>query len=92
MGSDFVDFFVKTELGQSNKPNILTGEKNLQQAHLVGRNKPTKVCNPKYCGVGQGQWRMVFFFFSTCPHKVGGIRTSNLRFIRRGLQPIELPL
>jgi hypothetical protein len=33
-------------------------------------------------------------FFLTCPHKGmgGGIQISNLRFIRRGPQLIELPL
>jgi hypothetical protein len=34
-----------------------------------------------------------FFFFFTCPHKRGGwIRTSDLRFIKRGPQLIELSL
>jgi hypothetical protein len=35
-----------------------------------------------------------FFFFLTCPHKGSGrgIRTCDLHFIRRSLQPIELPL
>jgi hypothetical protein len=34
-----------------------------------------------------------FFFFFICPHKRGWwIRTSDLRFMRCGLQPIELPL
>jgi hypothetical protein len=37
--------------------------------------------------------KLFFFFFLTCPHKRGGeIRTSDLHFIRRGPQPIELPL
>jgi hypothetical protein len=35
----------------------------------------------------------IFTFFFTCPHKRRGgeIRTSDLRFMRRGPQPIELP-
>jgi hypothetical protein len=35
-----------------------------------------------------------FFFFFGYVHTRGGggIRTNNLRFMRRGLQPIELPL
>jgi hypothetical protein len=33
-----------------------------------------------------------FFFFLTCPHKNGKIRTNDHRFMRRGLQPIELPI
>jgi hypothetical protein len=35
-----------------------------------------------------------FFYFLTCPHKGRGrgIRTCDIRFIRRGSQPIELPL
>jgi hypothetical protein len=35
------------------------------------------------------------FFILTCPHKREerrGIRTSDFRFMRRGPQPIELPL
>jgi hypothetical protein len=37
---------------------------------------------------------LIFFFFLTCPHKGRGrgIRTCDLCFIRRGSQPIELPL
>jgi hypothetical protein len=37
----------------------------------------------------------IFLFFLTCPDKTRGgeeIQTSDLRFMRRGLQPIELPL
>jgi hypothetical protein len=35
-----------------------------------------------------------FFFFLTCPYKRKGeeIRTSDLRFMKRGPQLIELPL
>jgi hypothetical protein len=34
-----------------------------------------------------------FFFLLTCSHKMGrGIRTSYLRFMRCGPQPIELPI
>jgi len=36
-----------------------------------------------------------FFFFSCLPkrgERGGGIRTNDLCFMRRGLQPIELPL
>jgi hypothetical protein len=33
----------------------------------------------------------LFFFYFTFPHK-RGIQTSNLRLMRRGPQPIELPL
>jgi hypothetical protein len=33
-----------------------------------------------------------FFFFDMSTQENGGIRACDLRFIRRGLQPIELPL
>jgi hypothetical protein len=37
---------------------------------------------------------IIIFFFLTCPHKGrgGGIRSCDLRFIKRGSQLIELPL
>jgi hypothetical protein len=37
--------------------------------------------------------RLLLLFFLTCLHKRRNkIRTSDLRFMRRGLQPIKLPL
>jgi hypothetical protein len=45
--------------------------------------------------IGHLHHNFFFFFFSflTCSHKRGrGIRTKDLRFMRRGPQPIELPI
>jgi hypothetical protein len=47
-----------------------------------------KKCFKMYFG------KIFFFFFFICPRKGRGrgIQTCDLRFIRRSLQPIELPL
>jgi hypothetical protein len=46
---------------------------------------------PYYINIGYICYsKFFFFFFDMFTQEGGGIRTSDLRFMKRGLQPIEL--